>query len=94
MPALTSIGDTDQAFTDAHTAIDPLRAITPGSGAHQNEADVFETDRAESFWGKDNYERLLRIKRDVDPTNIFTCWNCVGRDSSDKRYSCYPKLLT
>lgn len=33
-----------------------------------------------SFWG-DNYERLLAIKRQVDPENFFWCAACVGRES-------------
>ncbi|KAI0708921.1 FAD-binding domain-containing protein [Cerioporus squamosus] len=70
-------------------AIDPLRAITPGSGAYQNEADVHEPDHTYSFWGK-NYERLVEIKRKYDPHHLLDCWKCVdSRGPSDARFSCY-----
>lgn len=42
--------------------MDPIRAITPGAGAYQNEADVYEPDPIGSFWGEKNYARLLAIK--------------------------------
>jgi len=32
----------------------------------------------ERFWGKENYQRLLSIKRTWDPTFVFTCRHCVG----------------
>ena len=37
-----------------HTAQD-----TPAAGAYFNEADTFEVDWQEQFWGTDNYNKLL-----------------------------------
>lgn len=93
-PTASGAGSVSQAFTDVHVAVNPLRSLAPNSGAYQNEADLFETDAPKSFWGLDNYNRLLSIKKQVDPTNLFTCWNCIGWVSTDARYSCYPSLLS
>jgi FAD/FMN-containing dehydrogenase len=57
-----------------------VRAATPGSGSYVNEADFFEPDWQESFWG-DNYPRLLEIKRRYDPTNLFRVHHGVGSET-------------
>ncbi|KAL4924430.1 uncharacterized protein BDV17DRAFT_211283 [Aspergillus undulatus] len=75
-----------------HDIINPLRDLTPSGGAYQNEADPFEPNPIESFWGRENYERLLRIKREVDPTNLLTVHGGIGWDEADERYSCYPDI--
>ncbi|KAG8946326.1 hypothetical protein FRC03_001424 [Tulasnella sp. 419] len=54
--------------------------IGPGSGAYFNEADPNEPNWKEVFWGKSHYSRLLRLKRSIDPQNLFTCNRCVGSD--------------
>ena len=34
-----------------------------------------------NFWGSESvYERLLKVKHQVDPDNFFTCHQCVGSD--------------
>ena len=36
-------------------------------------------DWQERYWGgKNNYNRLLAIKKLYDPNNIFTCYHCIG----------------
>lgn len=82
------------AFQRSHTAANYLRAITPGSGAYINEADVFEPDYTNSFWGGANYKRLTKLKRQFDPDNLLTNHQAVGWDGSDARYSCYPPAPT
>ncbi|QRV90427.1 FAD-binding domain protein [Ceratobasidium sp. AG-Ba] len=47
--------------------------------AYLNEADPEEPLWQKAFFG-DHYGRLLRIKRDIDPTGLFTCNRCVGSD--------------
>ncbi|KAK7531271.1 hypothetical protein IWX49DRAFT_512305 [Phyllosticta citricarpa] len=84
--------DTRQAFADAHEAAERLAALTPGSGVYQNEADTFQSDSEEAFWGRENYEKLYQIKRRVDPDNILTCNQCIGWQPDDVRYSCYPDI--
>ncbi|KAB8748979.1 hypothetical protein FH972_026530 [Carpinus fangiana] len=56
-------GSDAKAFDNAHRAINPLRTITPNSGAYQNEADIFEPGSPNAFWGRANYNRLLKIKK-------------------------------
>ncbi|MEQ8652442.1 MAG: FAD-binding protein [Kiloniellales bacterium] len=58
-------------------AIAVLRAATPGGGAYVNEADYFEPDWQQSFYGP-HYERLLAIKRKYDPGNLFRVHHGVG----------------
>ena len=46
-----------------YEAADKFRQATPGAGAYFNEADTFEEDWQEQFWGTDNYNALL--SRDI-----------------------------
>jgi FAD/FMN-containing dehydrogenase len=87
-----SASDIQTAFHTAHNATEILRKLVPDSGAYQNETDVFETDPVATFWGEENYERLLSIKKEIDPDNILTCLDCIGWNPSDERYSCYPSI--
>lgn len=48
-------------------------------GTYINEANPFEPDWPNVFWGS-NYQRLLQIKRKIDPTNLFVCNRCIGTD--------------
>lgn len=57
----------------------PLRDLTPNGGAYINEAFHFEKNWQKTFWG-DNYDRLLQIKRRVDPDDVFWCAPCVGNE--------------
>lgn len=79
-------------FRKTHSAVKPLVKLTPGSGAYQNEADTYETDPVETFWGRRNYEKLLAIKQRYDPNNVFAVWQGVGWDREDSRWACYPEL--
>jgi FAD/FMN-containing dehydrogenase len=66
-----------------------VRARTPGAGVYFNEADVYEPDYINAFWGP-NYPKLLAIKKKYDPDHILDCWQCVGwKGASDDRYKCY-----
>ena len=56
-----------------------LRRATPQGGSYVNETDYFEPAWQRAFWGA-NYDRLLAIKRRVDPDNLFTCHHCVGSE--------------
>ncbi|KAJ7609916.1 FAD-binding domain-containing protein [Roridomyces roridus] len=76
-------------YQDLSTGIEPFRKLAPTSGAYPNEADVYEPNFAESFWGS-NYPRLLAIKQKYDPEHLLDCWQCVGwKGPKDPRYKCY-----
>ncbi|KAK4246201.1 FAD linked oxidase [Corynascus novoguineensis] len=50
-----------------------------GPGAYGNEGDVMEPDFADAFFGE-NYDRLLQIKRKVDPWDLFWAPTAVGSE--------------
>ncbi|KAJ7641178.1 FAD-binding domain-containing protein [Roridomyces roridus] len=81
--------DLTEIYSNLSTAIDPFRKLAPNSGAYLNEADVYEPDWQQSFWGE-NYPRLLSIKNKYDPDHLLDCWQCVGwLGPKDDRYKCY-----
>ena len=43
---------------------------TPAAGAYFNEADTFEVDWQEQFWGTDNYNKLLGM--DTHHPNVYS----------------------
>jgi FAD/FMN-containing dehydrogenase len=53
--------------------------VGPDGGTYVNEASPYEPKWQTVFWGK-KYERLLSIKKRVDPTQLFVCNRCVGTD--------------
>ncbi|KMP02044.1 hypothetical protein CISG_09300 [Coccidioides immitis RMSCC 3703] len=53
--------------------------VGPGGGTYVNEANPYEPDWQNVFWGE-KYARLLAIKKRIDPTNLFVCNRCVGTD--------------
>jgi FAD/FMN-containing dehydrogenase len=55
------------------------RVVGPGGGTYVNEANPYEPNWQSAFWGL-NYERLLQIKKRVDPKNLMVCNRCVGTD--------------
>ncbi|KAF9262746.1 FAD-binding domain-containing protein [Marasmius fiardii PR-910] len=65
------------------------KAIGDGPGAaYLNEADVYQENHEEVFWGT-NYERLLEIKKKHDPQSLLDCWHCVGWKKESQRFKCY-----
>lgn len=66
-----------EAAESLNKAIRIIRDATPGAGTYSNEADYFEPEWQQAFWGT-NYDRLLEIKRKVDPDNVFRVHHGVG----------------
>ncbi|KUJ21514.1 FAD-binding domain-containing protein [Mollisia scopiformis] len=62
-----------------NNAMDLIRAATPNGGSYVNEADVQEPNWQQSFFG-DNYNKLLKIKRERDPWGLFYAPTTVGSE--------------
>jgi hypothetical protein len=66
----------------------PWREIAPPSengGSYLNEADVMEPDWQASFYGAENYQKLLEIKRKWDPRGLFYATTGVGSEDWEVR---------
>ena len=62
----------------AHEVVAPaFYKFSEGSYYSESEYSMEGTWK-ERFWGKENYERLLSIKRTWDPSFAFSCRHCVG----------------
>lgn len=55
------------------------RNVSPGSGAYLSESDYIEPDFQQSFWGN-NYDRLYKLKKKLDPWDVFYARNAVGSE--------------
>ncbi|KAF2738971.1 FAD-binding domain-containing protein [Polyplosphaeria fusca] len=73
----TDILSVRRSFTNG--TMQKWRDVTPGSGSYLNEADRLEPNWQQSFWGS-KYERLLQIKKDNDPRDVFWAANAVGSE--------------
>lgn len=70
-------GKIAKAKVDAAMKI--IGAATLHAGTYPNEADYFEENWQDSFWGI-HYKKLLAIKRKYDPSGLFSCHHCVGSE--------------
>ncbi len=66
-------------------AMDIIRAIAPDAGGYCSEMGYHVPDWQTAAWGRANYERLLRLKRQYDPDGLFMAHHYVGSEgwSSD-----------
>ncbi|KAL5315882.1 hypothetical protein ACEPPN_016756 [Leptodophora sp. 'Broadleaf-Isolate-01'] len=55
------------------------RGVSPGAGAYLGESDREEEGFQGSFYGR-KYERLLGVKREVDPEDVFWAKTAVGSE--------------
>ncbi|KAI0191937.1 FAD-binding domain-containing protein [Astrocystis sublimbata] len=69
-----------EALVRVNQMTEPLRKLAPHMGAYVNENNPNEPDWQHAFWGE-NYKRLLRIKRAVDPDDLLWCHPCVGNEN-------------
>lgn len=60
-----------------------MKDATPGMGTYMNEADPYDPDWKEAWYG-DRYESLKAAKEKYDPDNVFWCWRCVGSEGWDE----------
>jgi hypothetical protein len=56
-----------------------VEAATPGSGSYVTEAEFRQPDIQTTLWGG-NYNKLLRIKKKWDPSDLFYATVSVGSD--------------
>ncbi|KAF8871186.1 FAD-binding domain-containing protein [Infundibulicybe gibba] len=88
----STVQERTASYQSLEKLMNPIRALTPGSGAYVNEADVYEPDFENSFWGP-NYPKLLAIKQKYDPQGLLDCWQCVGfKGPQDPRYKCHLSI--
>ena len=59
-----------------------LRQLEPSSGCYMSESDPTEPEWQKAKFGG-NYERLLRVKKVLDPEGVFWCKQCVGSELWD-----------
>ncbi|KFY13971.1 hypothetical protein V492_02933 [Pseudogymnoascus sp. VKM F-4246] len=57
-----------------------MKDFAPGMGTYGNEADPYDPDWKNDWWG-DMYDELLMVKKKYDPEDVFWCWRCVGNDA-------------
>lgn len=53
--------------------------LNHGNGTYFNEPSAYLPNWKTAYWGG-HYDRLLAIKQQWDPDNVFTCLHCVGSD--------------
>ena len=58
---------------------EPLRKLSPDTGAYFNEPDANEPNWQKSFFGE-HYEKLREIKEKYDPESVLWCRRCVGSE--------------
>ncbi|RDW77662.1 hypothetical protein BP6252_05715 [Coleophoma cylindrospora] len=56
------------------------RDVSPGSGCYLGESDILEPDFQHTFYGS-AYDRLLQIKKAVDPNDVFFAQTAVGSEN-------------
>ncbi|MGD9591084.1 MAG: FAD-binding protein [Candidatus Berkiella sp.] len=71
-------------------AYEIIKAISPNAGSYANEADYFQKDWQNEFWGT-NYSKLYDIKQKYDPEGLFYCHHCVGSEQWDEKGMCKKK---
>lgn len=64
-----------------HKKLAAMKTLAPGMGTYGNEADPYDPDWRHDWWGEDNYNWLVGVKRKYDPDDVFWCWRCVGNDA-------------
>ncbi|KAK7747098.1 hypothetical protein SLS62_009254 [Diatrype stigma] len=61
-----------------------LETLDPNGGGYLNEADFQQPNFQQVFYG-DHYERLLQIKREYDPYDVFYAKTAVGSEDWEQQ---------
>lgn len=56
-----------------------MKALTPGMGTYLNEADGYDPEWKEDWFGS-RYDSLKSVKQKYDPEEVFWCWRCIGSE--------------
>ncbi|KAH8916796.1 FAD-binding domain-containing protein [Atractiella rhizophila] len=81
VPGLASQSTIDSSVNSVRSQVQELdQKFSKGTGSYINEADPFDPQYPNIFWG-DNYPRLLKLKGTLDPDGVFGCQMCVGREN-------------
>ncbi|TFY70738.1 hypothetical protein EVG20_g2280 [Dentipellis fragilis] len=69
--------------------IEPLRQLgpIPAGGQYINEPDYIEKNWQGAYWG-DHYPRLLKIKKAIDPNDLFIVYKGVNSEAWDEQVVC------
>jgi FAD/FMN-containing dehydrogenase len=60
-------------------ATEALLKVAPGAGSYLAEADYFDPNWKQSYWGP-NFDRLATVKKRYDPDGLFFAHHGVGSD--------------
>lgn len=71
-------------------AMQLFKDAAPQAGSYVNEADYFEPNWQQVFWGP-HYKRLRKIKHQYDPAGLFYCHHCVGSEDWSNHGMCTKK---
>jgi hypothetical protein len=84
LPRNYTVADLDARHARMNSFIQPWRELSPGAGSYLNEADIQEPNWKQSFYGS-NYPRLLKVKQNWDPHEVFYVTTGVGSDAWEVR---------
>lgn len=56
-----------------------MKDLAPNTGCYMNEADRFDPDYLQDFYGE-HESKLAEIKRRYDPRSVFYCPTCIGSE--------------
>ena len=62
-----------------HNKTQAMKDLAPNTGCYMNEADRFDSDYLQDFYGRHRWI-LSRIKRRHDPRSVFYCPTCIGSE--------------
>ena len=77
--------DTNEAIVQeirddiTYTKIGAMKKLAPDTGCYMNEADRFDPDYLQDFYGK-SLPKLEEVKKNYDSEDVFYCPTCVGSD--------------
>jgi FAD/FMN-containing dehydrogenase len=78
---MPDVGAAERNASRIALATAELRQLTTAPGAYVAESGYFQSDWANAYWGRENYGRLLEVKRRYDPDELFFVRHGVGSEA-------------